>query len=55
MPRNEQIIRTLDTEHLDTDEDRGDHHGMHAIDADAVKREPVARKERGWRPCFGVL
>jgi hypothetical protein len=36
MPRNEQIIRALDTEHLDTDQDRSDHHGMHTIDSDAI-------------------
>jgi hypothetical protein len=45
MPRNEQIIRALDTEHLDTDQDRSDHHGMHTIDSNAIN--PLQPAERG--------
>ena len=45
MPRNEQVIRALHPQHFDTHQDRRDHDGMHAIDADAVN--PLQPAERG--------
>jgi hypothetical protein len=45
VPRNEQVISALDSQHLDTDQDRRDQDGMHAIDGDAVN--PLQPAERG--------
>jgi hypothetical protein len=45
VTRDQQIICAFDTQHLDTDQDRRDHHGVHTIDADAVN--PLQPAQRG--------